>query len=85
MRRWGLISPASFCYAEIKKRKRRKSLLTTIMIGKALATVTENENGFCCDATKDALVEKIVEIMEDPALYQKVAEHGLPIPHDPNR
>lgn len=43
MRRWGLISPASFCYAEIKKRKRRKSLLTTIMIGKALATVTENE------------------------------------------
>lgn len=43
MRRWGLISPASFCYAEIKKQKRRKSLLTTIMIGKALATVTENE------------------------------------------
>jgi chemotaxis protein histidine kinase CheA len=43
MRRWGLISPAFFCYAEIKKRKRRKSLLTTIMIGKALATVTENE------------------------------------------
>nr|DAJ43158.1 MAG TPA: hypothetical protein [Caudoviricetes sp.] len=35
MRRWGLISPAFFCYAEIKKRKRRKSLLTTIMIGNA--------------------------------------------------
>jgi 1,2-diacylglycerol 3-alpha-glucosyltransferase len=40
-------------------------------------TVTENENGFFCDATKEALAEKIVEIIEDPALYQTVAEHAF--------
>lgn len=41
------------------------------------ATVTENVNGFFCENSKESLAKKVVESMEDPALYKAVAENAF--------